>query len=74
MVDGIESVAKAVNGNGFQIPEYTQILITYYGTTNNIQTVVYKNNGATVATLTLNYSVQPPTANDANITSVTIAY
>lgn len=59
---------------GFDIPAYDQIDITYYGSTNNIATVQYLNGGNVVATLTLIYSVQPPTANDANLVNVTIAY
>ena len=58
---------------GFQIPEYDELSLTYYGTTNNIETVVYKNNSSVVATLTLTYSVQPPTANDANLVNITIS-
>lgn len=61
------------NLQGFQIPEYDEIDITYYGTTNNIATVVYSKDGSPVATLTLTYSVQPPTANDANLVNVTIS-
>ena len=59
---------------GFEIPAYDQIDIAYYGATNNIATVQYLKDGTPVATLTLTYSVQPPTTNDANLTSVTVAY
>jgi hypothetical protein len=59
---------------GFDIPAYDQIVIAYYGSTNNISTVQYKNTGNVVATLTLTYAVQPPTTNDANLTGVTVAY
>ena len=58
---------------GFEIPAYDEIDITYYGVTNNIATVVYSNGGSSVATLTLTYSVQPPTTNDANLVNVTIS-
>jgi hypothetical protein len=58
---------------GFEIPAYDQISITYYGSTNNIATVQYLKDGTPVATLTLTYSVQPPTANDANLVNVTIS-
>jgi hypothetical protein len=58
---------------GFEIPAYDEIDITYYGATNNIETVVYSNGGSPVATLTLTYSVQPPTTNDANLVNVTIS-
>ena len=58
---------------GFEIPAYDQIDISYYGVTNNIATVVYKNNSVVVATLTLTYAVQPPTVNDANLIKVVIS-
>lgn len=41
---------------GFNIPKYDTIAITYYGATNNIETVVYSLGGTTVATLTLTYA------------------
>jgi hypothetical protein len=59
---------------GFEIPAYDQIDISYYGATNNIATVQYLKDGVPVATLTLSYAVQPPTTNDANLTTVSIAY
>lgn len=59
---------------GFEIPAYDQIDISYYGSTNNIATVQYLKDGVPVATLTLTYAIQPPIANDANLTTVTIAY
>ena len=59
---------------GFEIPAYDQIDISYYGVTNNIATVQYLNGGSPVATLTLTYAIQPPTANDANLTGVAVSY
>jgi hypothetical protein len=59
---------------GFDIPAYDQIDISYYGVTNNIATVQYLNGGSPVATLTLTYAIQPPTANDANLTGVAVSY
>jgi hypothetical protein len=73
----IEEAIAALQG--FQIPEYDEIDITYYGppevptATNNIKTVVYSNNGSPVSTLTLTYAVQPPTDDDANLVNVTIS-
>lgn len=61
------------NIQGFQVPEYDEIDLAYYGATNNIATVQYLNNGNVVATLTLVYAVQPPTTNDANIVNVSIS-
>ena len=58
---------------GFQIPEYDELALTYYGSTNNIATVIYKKDSSPVATLTLTYSVQPPVSNDANLVNVAIS-
>jgi hypothetical protein len=71
VLDGVESIANSIQG--FQIPEYDELALTYYGATNNIATVVYKKASVVVATLTLTYSVQPPVSNDANLVSVTIS-
>ena len=74
VLDGITSVTNEINNiQGFQIPVYDQLVISYYGSTNNPQTVVYKNAGVTVGTLTLTYSVQPPVTNDANLVNVAIS-
>jgi hypothetical protein len=74
VLDGVDSVSTAIaNLQGFQIPEYDELALTYYGSTNNIATVVYKKDSSAVATLTLEYSVQPPTSNDANLVKVTIS-
>ena len=70
VLDGVENIAQSIQG--FQIPEFDEISLTYYGTTNNVATVIYKKASNTVATLTLEYSVQPPTANDANLVKVSI--
>jgi hypothetical protein len=71
VLDSVNSLQNAIQG--FQIPEYDELTLTYYGATNNVATVVYKKTGTTVATLTLQYSVQPPTANDANLVKVSIS-
>jgi hypothetical protein len=74
VLDGANEISTAISSlQGFQIPEYDQLALTYYGSTNNIATVLYKKTGATVSTLTLTYSVQPPTTNDANLVNVTIS-
>jgi len=74
VLDGVDSVSTALaNLQGFQIPEYDELSLTYYGVTNNIATVVYKKASTPVATLTLTYSVQPPTSNDANLINVSIS-
>jgi hypothetical protein len=59
---------------GLNVPQHDYISVSYYGSTNNIQTVTYKEGGAsgqTVATLTLSYTTNPPTTDDANLESVT---
>jgi len=71
VLDGVENIANSIQG--FQIPEYDELALTYYGTTNNVATVVYKKASVIVATLTLTYSVQPPTLSDANLVKVTIS-
>ena len=71
VLDGVENIANSIQG--FQIPEYDELVLTYYGVTNNIATVVYKKATVVVATLTLTYSVQPPVSNDANLVNVTIS-
>jgi hypothetical protein len=74
VLEGANDIATAVsNLQGFQVPEYDELALTYYGSTNNVATVVYKKTGATVATLTLTYSVQPPTTDDENLVNVTIS-
>ena len=74
VLDGVNTVSTSIaNLQGFQIPEYDELALTYYGSTNNIATVVYSKESVVVATLTLTYSVQPPTANDANLVMVSIA-
>jgi len=74
VLDGVSSIETSLADiQGFQIPEYDELALTYYGTTNNIATVVYKKLSVIVATLTLTYSVQPPIVNDANLVKVVIS-
>jgi len=71
VLDGVSNIASSIQG--FQIPEFDSLALTYYGSTNNIATVVYSKASVVVATLTLTYSVQPPVSNDANLVNVTIS-
>jgi hypothetical protein len=71
VLDGVSNIANSIQG--FQIPEYDELELTYYGSTNNIATVVYKKASVVVATLNLTYSIQPPTSNDANLVMVSLA-
>jgi hypothetical protein len=74
VLDGVSSIETSLADiQGFQIPEYDELALTYYGATNNIATVVYNKASAVVATLTLTYSVQPPIVNDANLVKVVIS-
>jgi hypothetical protein len=74
VLDGVSSIETSIADlQGFQIPEYDELSLTYYGATNNIATVVYKKTSAVVATLTLTYAVQPPVSNDANLVKVIIS-
>jgi hypothetical protein len=56
---------------GLNIPQHTSVELNYVGATNNLDTVVYKEGAATVATLTFTYVGGTPVANDANIATVT---
>jgi hypothetical protein len=74
VLDGVNSIETSLAAlQGFQVPEYDELALTYYETTNNIDTVVYKKSSAVVATLTLTYAVQPPTVNDANLVKVVVS-
>jgi hypothetical protein len=62
------------NVAGLNIPQHDYLSISYYGSTNNIQTVTYKEGGSggqTVATLTFSYTTNPPTTDDTPLASVT---
>jgi hypothetical protein len=45
--------------------------LSYVGVTNNLDTVVYKEGTATVATLTFTYVGGAPGADDADIATIT---
>ena len=54
---------------GFAIPPYDAIELSYYGITNNIAQVVYKKDGSNVKTLTLTY-VNGATSDNDRLQSV----
>ena len=59
---------------GLNIPQHDYISVSYVGSTNNINTVTYKEGGAsgtTVATLTFTYVGGTPSSDDADIATVT---
>jgi hypothetical protein len=47
VLDGVNSIETSLADlQGFQIPEYDELALTYYGSTNNIATVVYKKDSS----------------------------
>ena len=56
---------------GFNIPQFTSVELAYVGSTNNLSTVVYKEGTTTVATLTFTYVGGTPSADDADIATIT---
>lgn len=56
---------------GFGIPEYDSVDLNYVGSTNNLDTVVYKKSTTTVATLTFSYVGGVPSTDDAKIDTIT---
>jgi hypothetical protein len=82
ILNQIETSAEAIEeaiqaAQGFQIPPYDFIDLDYYGATNNISTVVFKDGGSggtVVGTLTLTYTpTQPPVDDDALLDTVTLS-
>jgi len=62
------------NVAGLNIPEHDHITFTYYGATNNAQTVTYRQGGAggqIVATVNFTYTTQPPTADGTPVATAT---
>jgi hypothetical protein len=62
---------KIRNIAGLDIPQHTEVELNYVTTTNNLDTVVYKEGATTVATLTFTYVGGTPGADDARIATVT---
>lgn len=56
-------------GASFSIPVFNDQVFTYYGSTNNIQTIEYKNGGSTVATLNFDY-VNGGASNNDNVSRI----
>jgi hypothetical protein len=56
---------------GLNIPQHNAVELNYVSTTNNLDTVVYKEGSQTVATLTFTYVGGVPTSNNADIATVT---
>jgi hypothetical protein len=82
ILNQIETSATAIEeaiqaAQGFQLPPYDFIDLDYYGATNNISTVVFKDGGSggtVVGTLTLTYTpTQPPVDDDALLDTVTLS-
>ncbi len=49
-------VPVAVQGGGFVIPSHDEEVYAYYGSTNNIQTITYKNDSVSVGVVTFTYA------------------
>lgn len=74
-VDDVETLlhdltASNIKVPGFSIPPYDEISLDYYGSTNNLSNVIYKNNTTSVLSLSFVYIPNPPTTNDALLASV----
>lgn len=62
------------NVAGLNIPQHDYIAFTYYGATNNVQTVTYREGGASgaiVATVNFTYTTQPPTVDGTPVATAT---
>lgn len=67
-------LVQVANGASFSIPPFDYQAFTYVGSTNNIDTQVFKSGGSggtTVATLTYAYVGGVPSSDDALIASIT---
>jgi hypothetical protein len=62
--DGTNNLLRKITENtyqgslsvqGFQVPSFDEIELSYYGSTNNIAQVIYKKSGDNVKVLTLTY-------------------
>lgn len=71
--DSLEALVAKLS-KGLPIPTSKEMVITYAGATNNISTVVYKDeaDGTTLATLTLTYAAGGA-ANDDLVTKATLS-
>jgi len=62
------------NVAGLNIPQHDYISFAYYGSSNNAQTVTYREGGASgtvVATVNFTYTTQPPTVDSTPLATVT---
>jgi hypothetical protein len=62
------------NVAGLNIPQHDYISFAYYGSTNNANTVTYREGGSTgtiVATVTFTYVTQPPTVDNTPVATAT---
>lgn len=68
----VVAVENTLDGgsSGLDIPTHDRIEFTNVGSTNNIDTVVYKKNNAVVATLTFSYFGGVPTQDDADVQTI----
>lgn len=64
-------ISPSISPGGMTIPQNDEQILTYYGATNNVANIVYKENGAVVATQTFEY-VGGGAADDDNISRITL--
>lgn len=63
--------SPTISTGGATIPENDEQIMTYYGSTNNLANIVYKKDGAVVATQTFEYK-NGAAADDDLITRITL--
>ena len=64
------AIVTVSNGSSFSVPDFDQQAFTYIGSTNNINTIVFKKDTVAVATLTFTY-VAAGAADDDKIQTIT---
>lgn len=67
---GESSGSTFTPAGNFAIPAFDQQVWAYYGSTNNVQTITYKNGSTTVAVLTFTYAAGGA-ADDDKVTTIT---
>lgn len=65
------SITPPSGGSGMVVPENDEQVFSYFGATNNVQTITYKLGGSTVATQTFTY-VGGGAADDDDVASIVL--
>lgn len=66
------AISPPSGGSGMVVPENDEQLFVYFGSTNNINTITYKQGGQVVAVQHFEYVGGVPVSNDANISRITM--